>query len=107
MKEDSDRKSEPAKGETNHRLVSNPSLGYGAPVKISARSDGRIKSYTPICVACAGPYCINHEDYMLCFITWDYMYKRLCIYICCINCIMLIFSMVFILPYTFHFINSN
>ena len=73
MKEDSDRESEPAKGGTNHRLVSNPSLGCGATVKISARSDGRIKSYTPICVACAGPYCINPEEYTLCFITWDYI----------------------------------
>ena len=56
MKEDSDRESEPANGETNHRLVLHPVLGCGVPVKISARSDGRIKSYAPFREACAGPY---------------------------------------------------
>ena len=46
-------------GKTNHRFVSDLDLGCGVPVKISARSDGRIKSYTPFCAACAGPYCIR------------------------------------------------
>ena len=51
MKEDSDRESEPA--EWRNESYSDPVLGCGVPVKISARSDGRIKSYAPFREACA------------------------------------------------------
>ena len=52
-------------GKTNHRLVLDPVLGCGVPVKISARSDGRIKSYAPFREACAGPYCITSSGICL------------------------------------------